>query len=340
MLLFFIKLCKIITGGIKMERKNNLEKQKLLEVINNFKINQNCLEVNIMFTNSNFDRKEKYKLYNLLTDEKDILPTIENSLRYLRDEVIKRSFEKYDLELSMDETVQVVEKDKVINGIDLLLKMEECIIDDSKVVDKGTNLNTLSFIIMHLYDSKNKKSVYFFEKYVHATSKYKTTSKFTLHGKKAVPFKDEILTINPIVDAILCDDNYYILNRKNFNSIFNFKDVFYKIINENQEDIKKSKLFIESDRFIKDCMEDGRYLPRLTKVILARGFETVNSNKDKLPELKAQYKLSFQLTKDGRIKYNDKKEISDIINVLLDHFVISALTDKKMLAKAIEKYEV
>lgn len=323
-----------------MEAKKYLSKEKLLESINNFTLGQEHLEVNVMFVNSNFDRKEKYKVHNLLTDEKDILPTISSSLSYLKAEIEKRSFEKYDLELSMDETVQIVEYDKVINGIELLTRMDECAIDDSKALDQNTKLSTLDFIVMHLYDSKAKKSVYLFEKYVHPTSKYKTASKFTLNGKKAVLFKEEILTVNPIVDAICYDDNYYILNRKNFNSIFNFKDVFHKIISENEDNIKKSNLFVEADTFIKDCLEDGRYLPRLTKVILAKGFDSVISNKDKLPSLKEQYKLSFGITNDGKITYNNKKEISDIINVLLDHFVVSALTEKRMLAKAIEKYEI
>lgn len=323
-----------------MKKKEHLNKEKLLELIEDFESNKNDLEINILFINSNFERKEKYKMYTLLTGEEDILPTIINSIRYLEQEVSKRIFENYDLELSMDETVQIVEKEKVVNCVELLLKMEVALTDDSTALDENVKLHTLDFILIQLFDSTKDKSLYFFQKYIHPTAKYKTTSKFTLNGKKAVPFNKEILTVNPIVDAILHDEHYYIFNRKNFNSIFNFKDVFYKIINENKESIIKSNLFADSDTFIKDCIEDGRYLPRLTKVILAKGFETVKANKQKLPELKKKYKLTFQLDKNGKIKYNDKSEISDIINILLDHFVISALTDKKMLAKAIEKYEI
>lgn len=323
-----------------MNRQNCANQEQLLEIINNFKTKKSLLEINVMFVNSNFNRNQKYKVYTLGTKEKDILPTIEYSIKYLEEEIAKRSFEKYDLELSMDETVQTVDDDKVINGKVLLETATESKIDDKWMLDEKVNLDSLDFIIFQLYDSSNGKSIYFFQKYVHPTSKYKKTLKYTLNGREAVPFKKDIITLNPIVDAILYEKHYYIFNRKNFNTIFNFKDVFYKIINENKESIKESKLFVKADDFIEDCIQDGRFLPRLTKVILAKGFDTVNSNKKKLPALKEQYNLSFQLTKDGKIAYNDKKQITDIINVLLDHFVISALTDKRMLAKAIEKYEI
>lgn len=337
---FIVSCCKIHVGGVKMEQNNDYKNKELLEMINNFQVNKEKLEINVMFTNSNFKRKEKYKVYTLLTDEEDILPTIERSLENLKTEFSKRSLEEYDLELSIDETVQIVEKDKVINGIELLLKMEDSIMDASMALNEKTELSTLNFLIIQLYDSINEKSLYFFASYVHPTSKFKKASKFTLNGKKAIPFKKDILTVNSAVDAILYDDNYYIFNRKNFNSIFNFKDIFYKIINENKEIMKESNLLADTDRFLKDCMEDGRYLPRLTKVILAKGFETVNSNKAKLKKMKLQYKLSFELTNDGKITYNDKNEITDILNLLLEHFVVSALTGKKMLAKAIEKYKI
>lgn len=323
-----------------MNTNNHLNQSELLGVITKFESESSNLEIDVMFTDSNFSRRQIYKGYKLLTDENDILPTVTGSIKYVKEEVSNRSFEKYDLELSMDDTVQIVEKDSVINGGELLSKMNQVISNTDDVLDDKVKLHNLNFIVIKLYDSVNNKNMYLFQKYVHPTSKYRSAFKYTLHGKTAKLFNEEVLTINSSVDAILYDANYYILNRNNFNSIFNFKDIFYKIINDNKQKIKESNLFVTSEAFIEDCIQDGRFLPRLTKVILAEGFNTVNNNKNKLPELKQQYSLSFTLTNDNRIEYTDKSQVSDIINVLLDHFVISALTDKKMLAKAIEKYEI
>ena len=319
-----------------------LKKKQVLDIINDFESKIDNLEVDIIFINSNFSRKNKYKEYKLLTDghEEEIYPTIRGIFDYISNEILKRSFEKYDLELSMDETVQIVEKTKVINGNELLYRMDEVISGNDDILDDKVKLSNLNLIAIKLYNSDTKKKIYLFQRYVHPTVKYRNSFKYILNGRTAKLFKGELVTINTSVDAILYEDNYYILNRNSFNTMFNFKDVFYKIIDDNKEKITESNLFVSADKFIEDCTQDGRYLPRLTKVILANGFDSANDHKNKLPELIQQYKLSFSLKEDNRIDYTDKKQIKDIIDVLLEHFVISALTEKKMLAKAIEKYEL
>lgn len=77
---------------------------------------------------------------------------------------------------------------------------------------------------------------------------------------------------------------------------------------------------------------------RLTKAILVESFKNVKDNKNKLQVIKKEYKLNLEITNDGKIVYK-KEYVNEILNLLLEHYVTSALTDKKMLAKAIEKYE-
>ncbi|MBS5886681.1 Kiwa anti-phage protein KwaB-like domain-containing protein [Clostridium sp.] len=323
-----------------MDNKIWLSSEEIIKAMKKFKDNADNLEINVVFVNSNFERKEKYRVYNLLTSNKVIMPTINSSIDYLENEFKVRSFESYDLELSIDETVQVVESNKVINCIELIEKMHNVLKENKQNLTEDVDFKNLHFIVIQLYNPEKKERIYMVKKYVHPTTKYKSTFKFTLNGKEVSPFKKDILTINYTVDSIMYNNYHYILNRNNFNSIFKFKDFFYKIIEENKEVIKKSNLFCECEQFINDCMEDGRHLPRLTKVILGNGFEGVIKNRDRLPELKSDYKLSFNLTNDNRIEYNNKSQIKDILDILLNHFVVSALTDDRMIAKAIEKYKV
>lgn len=321
---------------------NVLNNQQIVDLMNSFEDNISNLEIDIIFVDSNYQRIHKFKEYKLLIDghEAEITPTVKGIFNYIISEIPKRSFETYDLELNIDDTVQIVEKSKVINGDELLSEIDQMITDNNQLLDSSINLKGLNFIVIKIYNPTNEKKLYLFQRYVHPTTKYSNSFKYVLNGKVAKLFNKDLVTINTSVDAILYENNYYILNRQNFNRMFNFKDVFYKIIEDNTEKIEQSNLFVLPDNFIEDCKQDGRYLPRLTKVILAEGFNSVNDNKNKLPELKEQYGLSFNLNEDNRIDYNGKSQITDILNVLLDHFVISALTQKKMLAKAIEKYEV
>lgn len=131
---------------------------------------------------------------------------------------------------------------------------------------------------------------------------------------------------------------FYITNRDNFNTMLNFKDVYYKIVDDNAEQIKQAELFDNAEEFIADCRNNGRYVTRLTKAILVESFKNVKDNKNKLQDIKKDYKLNLEFTDDGKIVYN-KEHVNEILNLLLEHYVTSALTDKRMLAKAIEKYE-
>lgn len=321
------------------ENESQKLKKDILKKLEDFRLETEELEINTIFVDQNMKRNKKYIGYSALIDKESIVKTISSSFKYLEEEIKHRSFEKYDLELSIDETVQIVDKDKVLNCKYIIDEISGSI-EDGRILEEKFNMNSINFIVMQLYSSKMDKSIYFYQRYVHPTSKYKRTYKFTLNGKEAIAIKKDIITLNPIVDAILLEDKFYILNRKSFNTIFSFKDVFHKIISDSSQDIKDTGLFVSSDLFLKECSDDGRYLPRLTKVILSKGFETVKENKHKLKELKNKYNLSFELTDDNKINYSDKKDIPDILKVLLNYFVKSALTDKEMIAKAIEKYEI
>ncbi|MDU7967670.1 MAG: DUF4868 domain-containing protein [Paeniclostridium sordellii] len=320
------------------DRENKRLKENILNEIGELRLEEE-LEINVMFVDKRSKRKKKYIGYATIINKTDILETISSSFQYLEDEIGKRSFEKYDLELSLDETVQIVEKDQVINTSNVI---DELIysIDEGRILEENFDMTKINFIVIQIYSYSKDKSMYFFQKYVHPTSKYKRAYKYTLHGREARPIKKDIITLNPMVDAVLLDSKFYILDRKSFNTIFDFKDVFYKVIDENKQEIEDSGLFVSADVFLKECSENGKHLPRLTKVILSKGFKTVKENKHKLKELKDRYNLSFELTHDNRIKYNDKEDIPDILKVLLNYFVKSALTDKDMIARAIEKYEV
>lgn len=54
--------------------------------------------------------------------------------------------------------------------------------------------------------------------------------------------------------------------------------------------------------------------------------------------LKKNHGLKLEFDSDGKIIYK-KEYVNEILNLLLDHYVKSELTNRRMLAKAIEKYE-
>lgn len=260
-----------------MMKKDDIKKELLV-----FKsaIENGSAEINVMLVDQNNQRKKRYKGLMLKTKLDDLKSVLTASFIYIMDELDKRTLDIYDLEISVDESTQMVSKDDVIHGEEILQEITVDFTEDN-VVSDNTDLSKIKFMVIQIY-YKNK-SVYLFKKYVQPSTAYKTSEKYIFSGGILKPFTDEIITINSYVDAALLDETYYVFNRNTFNSIFAYKDVFAKILNDNTEMIRNSGLLTESDQFVSDCESDGRYLTRLTKVILAKGFDEVAKKKSEIP---------------------------------------------------------
>ena len=299
-------------------------------------IENNTAEINVMLVDQNNQRKKRYKGLMLKTKLSDLQAVIDDSFSYLTGELDKRTLDIYDLEISLDDSTQMVNKADVIHGTEILGEITTEYNDDN-VVSESTDLSKIKFMVIQIY--ANEKSLYLFKKYVQPSSAYKTCQKYILSGGLLKPFTDEIITIHSVVDAILLGEVYYVFNRNTFNSMFAYKDVFARILNENADMIRKSGLLTEADQFMADCESDGRYLTRLTKVILAKGFDEVSKKKAEIPGVIKEFDLSLKASVDGEIVYRGKEDIPELLNLLLRHYVIDALTSNKMIAAAIQEYQ-
>ena len=289
-----------------------------------------------MLVDQNNQRKKRYKGLMLKTKLDDLKSVLTGSFTYIMGELDNRTLDIYDLEISVDESTQMVSKDDVIHGEEILREITVDLTEDN-VVSENTDLTKIKFMVMQIY--VKKKSLYLFKKYIQPSTAYKTSEKYIFSGGILKPFTDEIITINSYVDAVLLDETYYVFNRNTFNSIFAYKDVFAKILNDNTEMIRNSGLLTEADQFVSDCESDGRYLTRLTKVILAKGFDEIAKKKSEIPSVIKEFNLSLKTSMEGEIVYRGKEDIPELLNLLLRHYVIDALTSNKMIAAAIEEYQ-
>ena len=230
----------------------------------------------------------------------------------------------------------MVNGDEVVHGIEIL---NEITVDynESNIVSENFDFSKMKFMVIQIH--VNEKSIYLFNKYVHPSSTYKTTQKYIFSGGVLKPFNKKLITLNSVVDAVLLDNTYYVYNRNSFNTIFIYKDVFERIINDNADNIKKCKFLKNTDCFISDCQSDGRYLKKLTKIIIAKGFDEAEQNKDEIPKVIEKFGLSLRTSEKGEVIYHNKEDLPELLNLLLRHYVIDALTNSKMIAAAIQKYQ-
>ncbi len=326
-----------VEKNVPIEKKIAYDIEKLRLIMDYFISNFDDVQVDTMFVKKTHSTKEKYKTYMFECSKDSIKQAVLGTIENISSIMAIRIIDKYDLEVSLDDTIQTIEKEKVVNGEKVLSKITLDYRDDN-TLNENVDFDKLDFLIMQISPKiKNIPKITILKKYLRPASKYKNSVRGTLNGKEYKPLNKKILTIGDNVDAILIDDYYYITNRNNFNSMLEFKDVYHNIINDKTKEIVDSQLFDNPIGFIDDCKNNGRYLPRLAKAILAEGFKNVKTYHGNLPGLISKHKLKLNITSKGEIIY-DKENVNEILNLLLQHYVTSDLTSKSMIAKAIEKY--
>ena len=319
-----------------------LSKEELKEMIFDFKllIEKDLVEVNSILMIQNKKKAQQYKGLRTGIDLKGIRPLVEETLKYISEELDDRTLDMYDLEIAVDQSVQMVDRREVIHSDEILGEITIEDREDNRITE-NTDLRDIKFTVVQIYSIKNDKSLYLFMKYIHPSKKYKKSVRYLLSGSGELkPFNNEIIVLSSVVDAMLFDDVYYVFNRNDFNSFFSYKDVFTRIIADNRDTIRNSGLLQESEQFLTDCEKDGRYLPRLTKAILAKSFEEVAKREKEIPRVVESFNLSLEISEKGKIVYRGKEDIPELLNLLLRHYVIDALTTNKMIAAAIQEYQI
>lgn len=159
-------------------------------------------EINVLLVDQNNQRKKRYNGLMLKTTVEDIKQVVIDSFAYLSEEFDKRTLDIYDLEISVDDSAQMVKREDVIHGEEILSEIKVEYTEDT-VVSKNTDLTKIKFIVIQVYI--HDKSVYFFKRYIQPSSAYKTSQKYTLSGGVLKPFTEDIdaLTSNRMIAAAI-----------------------------------------------------------------------------------------------------------------------------------------
>ena len=103
-----------------------------------------------MLVDQKNQRKKPYKGFMLKTKLEDVYETISTSFLFLNEEIDKRTLDVYDLVISIDDSVQMVKKEDVINGAEILDELTTNYTEEN-VVNKSTDLSKIKFIKQFLY---------------------------------------------------------------------------------------------------------------------------------------------------------------------------------------------
>ena len=131
------------------EKAKVMSMSELQDLIVYYKDNltEEYIQVDIMFVKKTASTKRLYKTWMLLCRNQDIEEMLEETLSNMEKVTQERTIDNYDLELSTDETVQVIEEEKVINYPQLTESITVDYTDDN-TINENTDYDKLLFVIL------------------------------------------------------------------------------------------------------------------------------------------------------------------------------------------------
>ena len=275
-----------------------------------------------------------YKLYKTIFEGAEIKEFKESVINTIEFALENRAIKNYDLECSFDDVIECcpsidVEKYQIINN--------KITAEEVASIKQKTNLEKINFIIFKLCISDNgeEKELTIVKKFNKPATVLKQAMRFAWLGDRMKKIEEDVIYLDGQVDAFEYDGSFFILNRDKFNSIFKFRDMYCKLIDNKEDFIIETDFIDNPEEFINKCRNNGHYVKKITKAIVREGFENLKKNKHKVKDVIEKHKLGIKVDSNNRIIFEEDK-IEGILNLLLDHCVISELSDKRAIAKALD----
>lgn len=145
---------------------------------------------------------------------------------------------------------------------------------------------------------------------------------------------DDILTLEKNFDCIFYQNKIYILNIKNFESIFGYLDKWLVGIKKNINILEEKSIIENFSDFYDMCASDPKKIKKLQKILDNEFKEKIN--KELVKNVNKDYNLSLSLNEKGELNVNGKN-IWAVLRLLDDDHLKSTYSTNKYIAHSKEK---
>lgn len=204
-----------------------------------------------------FGRGDNYKLYKTIFegDEIEELKAIVlDTIEYYLD---NRSMEKYDLEISCDDSIDVVDT-KIVEEYERLL---ENVNNEENInkINEETNFDKINFIYLKIEKPNSDIKIVIFKKFIKPQTALRKAMRVKMLGEKMKRVKEDILYLDSLVSCFEYNGKFYIFDRNHFNSLFKFRDMYCRLIDNNSTKIGECEFIDNPEAFIEKCKNNRTF---------------------------------------------------------------------------------
>lgn len=146
----------------------------------------------------------------------------------------------------------------------------------------------------------------------------------------------DLFTFDSKVDCVYMEEKIIILQKNNFEQIFDFMDKFKELAFQTFEIIENQGLIHNFEDFTEWCFSDPKKIKKLTDILNKGYYESISF--DKVKEMKSEYSLQFDIDEDNqKIVCNNGKVVWEILKLYSDDYLTSKLTENNYEAHSKSK---
>lgn len=204
-----------------------------------------------------FGRADNYKLYKTIFEGDEIQELkviLLNTIEYYLD---NRNIEKYDLEISCDDSIDVVNTE----AVEEYEKLLENINNERSInkISEETSFDKINFIYFKIEKPNSDIKITIFKKFIKPQNALRKSMKVKLLGEKMKRVKEDILYLDGLVSCFEYNGKFYIFDRNHFNSLFKFREMYCRLVDDNSNEICKSEFIDDPEAFIEKCKNNRTF---------------------------------------------------------------------------------
>lgn len=136
------------------QKDNAMSMSELQKLIVYYKDNlsEEFMQIDIMFVRKTTSTKRLYKTWMLVCRNRDVEEMLKETLANMERIVKEREIDSYDLEVSADDTIQMIKEEKVINYPQLMSAVTVEYTDENTLTEK-TDYDKLDFVVLKISDN-------------------------------------------------------------------------------------------------------------------------------------------------------------------------------------------
>ena len=207
-----------------------------------------------------FGRGDNYKLYKTIFEGDEIQELksiLLNTIEYYLD---NRNMEKYDLEISCDDSIDIVDT-KIVEEYGRLLENvnnEESI----NKINEETSFEKINFIYFKIEKPNSDIKIVIFKKFIKPQNALRKSMKVKMLGEKMKRVKEDILYLDSLVSCFEYNGKFYIFDRNHFNSLFKFREMYCRLIDNNSSEICETEFIDDPEAFIEKCKNNRTFFKK------------------------------------------------------------------------------